>query len=54
MLTRCCNGIVMNEMQKRLENHEENADHEYRDLQKLMVSTLYHRYQPFSELYIVI
>ena len=35
---RCCAGIVMDNTQQRRDQMEENADHELRDLQRLMVN----------------
>ncbi|XP_059177935.1 axonemal dynein light chain domain-containing protein 1-like isoform X2 [Physella acuta] len=34
-VTLCCNGIVMENTQRRLENNEDNADHEQKDLKRL-------------------
>lgn len=34
-VTLCCDGIVMENTQKRQDNMEENADHELKDLQRL-------------------
>ena len=37
VLCSCCADIVREEMQKGLELQEENADQEFKDLQKLQV-----------------
>ena len=37
---RCCGGIVMDNTQMRRDQMEENADHELKDLQRLMVNSL--------------
>jgi hypothetical protein len=35
LIYRCCNNIVKDAMQKKMDNQEDNADHEYKDLQSL-------------------
>ena len=37
---RCCGGIVMDNTQMRRDQMEENADHELKDLQRLMVNSM--------------